>query len=92
MRANLKVKMKRVTAVMLAMMLAFAGVSLLGSAGVARGAESEDNASEGDLIQAGMRKVWDPCIWRRNSDMNLIMSMLLMRLHRTSEHIKPRNT
>lgn len=38
MRANLKVMMKRVTAVMLAMMLAYAGVGALGSAGVARGA------------------------------------------------------
>ena len=49
MRANLKAMMKRVTAVMFAMILAFAGVSVLGSSGVARGAESEDNASEGDL-------------------------------------------
>ena len=50
MRANLKAMMKRVTAVMFAMMLAFAGVSVRGCAGVARGAESEDNASEGDLV------------------------------------------
>ncbi len=50
MRANLKALMKRAVAVMLAMVVAFAGVSALGSAGVARGAESEEDVEAGKAL------------------------------------------
>ncbi len=48
MRANLKVLMKRAVAVVLAMVVAFAGVSALGSAGAARAAGSEEDVEAGE--------------------------------------------